>query len=93
MRAHPSCRTTAVEADPERAARVARNASRLGVPDLRVVEGRAPDALTHLGAPDAVFIGGGATGPGVLDSCLAALRPGGQAGGARRHPGDRVAAG
>jgi precorrin-6Y C5,15-methyltransferase (decarboxylating) len=78
MRAHPSCRTTAVEADPERAARVARNSARLGVPDLRVVEGRVPDALIGLDAPDAVFIGGGATRPGVLDTCLAALRDGGR---------------
>ena len=78
MRAHPTCRTTAVEADPERAARVARNATRLGVPDLRVVEGRAPDALAGLEAADAIFVGGGATRPGVLDACLAALRPGGR---------------
>ncbi len=78
MRAHPTCRTTAVESDPERAARIGRNAVRLGVPDLRVVEGRAPDALTGLDVPDAIFIGGGATRPGVLDACLAALRPGGR---------------
>ncbi|MGN0062813.1 MAG: precorrin-6y C5,15-methyltransferase (decarboxylating) subunit CbiE [Nocardioides sp.] len=78
MRAHPTCRTTAVEADPERAARVRRNAAALGVPDLVVVEGRAPDALAGLDAPDAIFIGGGATRPGVLDTCLSALRPGGR---------------
>ncbi|HEY9394029.1 MAG TPA: cobalamin biosynthesis bifunctional protein CbiET, partial [Nocardioides sp.] len=45
---------------------------------LTVVEGRAPDALADLPAPDAIFIGGGATRPGVLDTCLAALRPGGR---------------
>ena len=78
MRAHPSCTTTAVEASPERAARIARNATRLGVPGLTVVQGRAPDALRDLPAPDAIFIGGGATRPGVLDTCLAALRPGGR---------------
>lgn len=78
MRAHPTCSTTAVEADPERASRVVRNATRLGVPDLRVVEGRAPDALTGLEAPDAIFIGGGATRPGVLEACLTVLRPGGR---------------
>lgn len=78
MRAHPSCRTVAVESDPERAARVARNAARLGVPSLEVVHGRAPDALAGLPAPDAVFVGGGATRPGVLDACLDALRPGGR---------------
>jgi precorrin-6Y C5,15-methyltransferase (decarboxylating) len=78
MRAHPTCTATAVEGDRERAARIARNAARLGVPGLHVVNGRAPDALAGLPAPDAVFVGGGATAPGVLDTCLAALRPGGR---------------
>ncbi|WP_347565633.1 precorrin-6y C5,15-methyltransferase (decarboxylating) subunit CbiE [Nocardioides sp. IC4_145] len=78
MRAHPACRTTAVESHQERAARIARNAARLGVPELTVVEGRAPDALADLPFPDAIFVGGGATCPGVLDACLAALSPGGR---------------
>jgi precorrin-6Y C5,15-methyltransferase (decarboxylating) len=78
MRAHPGCRTTAVEADPDRAARIARNADRLGVPDLRVVEGTAPGVLDGLDAPDAIFVGGGATRPGVLEACLSALRSGGR---------------
>lgn len=78
MRAHPTCRATAVEADPDRAERIGRNAARLGVPGLRVVPGRAPDALAGLSAPDAIFVGGGATREGVLDACLAALRPGGR---------------
>ncbi|RYB94430.1 precorrin-6y C5,15-methyltransferase (decarboxylating) subunit CbiE [Nocardioides oleivorans] len=78
MRAHPTCRTIAIESDPERAARIARNAQALGVPDLQVVEGRAPSALSDLEAPDAIFIGGGATREGVLDTCLAALKPGGR---------------
>lgn len=78
MRPHPTCRTIAIEANPERAARIARNAAALGVPGLQVVEGRAPEALAGLTAPDAVFIGGGATVPGVLEACRAALRPGGR---------------
>ncbi|MEI5675569.1 MULTISPECIES: precorrin-6y C5,15-methyltransferase (decarboxylating) subunit CbiE [unclassified Nocardioides] len=77
MRAHPSCRTAAVEADPERAARIARNAAALGVPALEVVTGRAPDVLPAE-APDAIFVGGGATAPGLLDACVARLRPGGR---------------
>ena len=48
------------------------------MPHLRVVRGRAPDALAGLPAPDAVFIGGGITNAGVLDACWAALRPGGR---------------
>jgi precorrin-6Y C5,15-methyltransferase (decarboxylating) len=78
MRAHPSCTATAVEADAGRAERIGRNADRLGVPGLRVVAGRAPDALEGLAPPDAVFVGGGATRPGVLDACLEALGPGGR---------------
>jgi precorrin-6Y C5,15-methyltransferase (decarboxylating) len=78
MRAHPTCAATAVEADPERVARIGRNAARLGVPTLEVVHGRAPGALTGLRPPDAVFVGGGATREGVVDRCLHALRPGGR---------------
>ncbi|MFI1525913.1 precorrin-6y C5,15-methyltransferase (decarboxylating) subunit CbiE [Streptomyces griseus] len=78
LRAHPSCRAVSVERDPVRAERITRNAERLGVPALRVVTGPAPAALAGLAAPDAVFIGGGLTAPGLLDACWAALRPGGR---------------
>jgi precorrin-6Y C5,15-methyltransferase (decarboxylating) len=78
MRAHPTCRTIAIESDPERAARIARNAHALGVPDLRVIEGRAPAALKDLETPDAIFIGGGATREGVLDTCLSSIKPSGR---------------
>lgn len=78
MRAHPTCRTVAIESDSARADRITCNANALGVPALRVVHGSAPDALAGLPAPDAVFIGGGGTRPGVLDTCLRALRPGGR---------------
>ncbi|WP_233489389.1 precorrin-6y C5,15-methyltransferase (decarboxylating) subunit CbiE [Blastococcus sp. TF02-09] len=78
MRTHPSCRAVAVESAPDRAERIVRNAGRLGVPGLRVVEGRAPQALAGLAAPDAVFVGGGVTVPGLLAACWAALVPGGR---------------
>ncbi|MGY1722030.1 precorrin-6y C5,15-methyltransferase (decarboxylating) subunit CbiE [Blastococcus sp. SYSU DS0533] len=78
MRTHPSCRAVAVERDPARATRIGRNARRLGVPGLEVVPGAAPGALAALPAPDAVFVGGGATVPGLLDACWEALRPGGR---------------
>lgn len=78
MRTHPTCRAVAVESHPDRADRIARNAARLGVPGLRVVEGRAPGALAGLPAPDAVFVGGGATTPELLETCWAALPPGGR---------------
>ena len=78
MRAHPTCRAVAVEASQERAERIARNAARLGVPYLRVVHGHAPEVLGRLGAPDAVFIGGGLTTPLLVDACWDALPPGGR---------------
>ncbi|RBM17548.1 precorrin-6y C5,15-methyltransferase (decarboxylating) subunit CbiE [Streptomyces sp. PT12] len=78
LRTHPLCRASAIESRRERAARIRRNARRLGVPSLTVVEGTAPKALAGLPAPDAVFVGGGASGPGVIDACLGALRPGGR---------------
>ncbi|MGY1705898.1 precorrin-6y C5,15-methyltransferase (decarboxylating) subunit CbiE [Geodermatophilus sp. SYSU D00697] len=78
MRAHPTCRAVAVEASAERAERIARNAARLGVPYLRVVHGAAPEVLARLAAPDAVFVGGGLTTPGVLEACWDALVSGGR---------------
>jgi precorrin-6Y C5,15-methyltransferase (decarboxylating) len=80
MRVHPSCRAVSVESSPERARRIVENAARLGVPGLQVVEGRAPAALSGLPAPDAVFVGGGLTSDGLLETCWAALRPGGRLG-------------
>ncbi|MET9833966.1 precorrin-6y C5,15-methyltransferase (decarboxylating) subunit CbiE [Streptomyces sp. NPDC006385] len=78
MRTHPSCRAVSVERDPVRAERIGRNAERLGVPGLRVVTGAAPAVLAELPSPDAVFIGGGLTAPGLLDACWEALPVGGR---------------
>src|SRR3954453_23518362 len=81
MGGDPSFRAGAGGAGPGRAARITANATRLGVPGLQVVAGRAPDALAGLASPDAVFVGGGATVPGVLEACWNALAPGGRLGG------------
>jgi precorrin-6Y C5,15-methyltransferase (decarboxylating) len=78
MRTDPSCRAVTVERDPARAARITRNADALGVPALRVVTSAAPDSLAGLPVPDAVFIGGGLTVPGLLDACWDALPAGGR---------------
>lgn len=78
MRAHPSCRTIAIEADAGRQAHIEHNRDALGVPALRLVAGRAPEALAGLPEPDAIFIGGGVTVPGVLEHCWAGLKPGGR---------------
>jgi precorrin-6Y C5,15-methyltransferase (decarboxylating) len=73
MRTHHSCRAIAVEAHPERAARITSNARSLGVPSLSVITGDAPEALTGLPAPDAIFIGGGLAD--VISPCWDALPP------------------
>ncbi len=78
MLADPSMKAIAIEANGERAARIGRNASAFGVPGLRVIEGEAPVALIGLPTPDAIFIGGGGSEPGVLDTAIASLKPGGR---------------
>jgi precorrin-6B C5,15-methyltransferase / cobalt-precorrin-6B C5,C15-methyltransferase len=67
-----------IEERADRAERAMRNALVLGAPDLKVVIGLAPNVLVGLPAPDAVFIGGGLTDPGVFDAAWAALKPGGR---------------
>jgi precorrin-6B C5,15-methyltransferase / cobalt-precorrin-6B C5,C15-methyltransferase len=74
---HPSLKAIGIEADPDRAARAARNAAALGTPDLEIVQGRAPASLHDLPKPDAVFIGGGLAEPGLFDAVWSALKPGG----------------
>ena len=75
---HPSMKAIGIESDPERAARAARNAARLGTPDLEIVQGRAPEALRGLAVPDAVFLGGGVADPATFEAAWASLRPGGR---------------
>lgn len=78
MRAHPSCRAIAIEADDGRQQHIAHNRDALGVPGLQLVAGHAPEALEGLEAPDAIFIGGGVTIPGMLETCWANLKSGGR---------------
>lgn len=78
LRAEPTARAVAVEERAERAERARANAAALGVPRLRVIEGRAPASLAGLDPPDAVFIGGGLTRPGLIEECWRRLRPGGR---------------
>lgn len=78
MLADPSLRAIAIEASPERSARIRRNAGNFGVPGLVIVEGEAPAALSDLAAPDAIFIGGGGSDAGVLEAAIGQLRSGGR---------------
>ena len=78
LRTEASARAIAVERHEERAERVRANARALGVPQLEVVLGSAPEALCELPGPDAIFIGGGLTTVGVIERCWYSLRPGGR---------------
>ena len=75
MLRHPANRAIGIETRPDRAGRAAANAETLGVPGLEVRIGTAPAALAGLPTPDAIFIGGGAREPGLLDAAYQALRP------------------
>jgi precorrin-6B C5,15-methyltransferase / cobalt-precorrin-6B C5,C15-methyltransferase len=78
LRAEDNARAIAIERREDRAERLISNALRLGVPRLEVVQAEAPGALDGLEPPDAIFIGGGVTEPGLIESCWDALKPGGR---------------
>jgi precorrin-6Y C5,15-methyltransferase (decarboxylating) len=78
MRSAARARAVAIERDSARGAMIRDNALALGVPDLELVEGTAPDALAGLDRPDAIFVGGGLSNEGLLDHCWRALKPGGR---------------
>lgn len=74
MRGARYARAIGIEPRADRRAMAAANALALGVPRLELIEGRVPEALAGLDAPDAVFIGGGLS-EAVFDAAWAALRP------------------
>jgi len=74
MRAARYARAIGIEPRADRRAMAAANALALGVPQLRLIDGEAPEVLAGLDAPDAIFIGGGLTDE-VFEVAFAALRP------------------
>lgn len=74
MLAHPGNCAFAIEVREDRAARIVRNATALGVPDLVVMAGHAPEIFRQLPEPDAIFVGGG--GADVVDAAHDALPSG-----------------
>ncbi|HEY0715101.1 MAG TPA: precorrin-6y C5,15-methyltransferase (decarboxylating) subunit CbiE [Polyangia bacterium] len=72
-------RAYAIEVDPESVAICGDNLRALGVDNVEVIAGRAPEALLTLEAPNAVFIGGskGSLEP-IIDVAWERLRPGGR---------------
>jgi precorrin-6Y C5,15-methyltransferase (decarboxylating) len=77
LRAARGGKAIAIERNPARCAMIARNAAALGTPGLDIVNQAAPDALAGLAAPDAVFIGGGAS-QGLIKTCWDSLPTGGR---------------
>jgi len=69
--AAPKGRVYAVECEPDACGLICQNREKFRAYNLTLIEGRAPDALADLPAPDAVFIGGTKGGmEGVLDAVL-----------------------
>ncbi|MEE3045408.1 MAG: precorrin-6y C5,15-methyltransferase (decarboxylating) subunit CbiE [Pseudomonadota bacterium] len=65
-------KAVAIERDAERCAMIKKNALRLGVPGLVIEQSTIEDAIAfadRLPRPDAIFIGGGITGNGLLEAC------------------------
>jgi len=75
LRCDRSLRAVALERSAARVETIRANAAQLGVPRLEVRLGEAPSALGDLPAPDAVFVGGGLSTPGLIEACWSALRP------------------
>jgi precorrin-6Y C5,15-methyltransferase (decarboxylating) len=78
MMADPANSAVAIEARHDRAERIARNALSFGVPGLPVITGEAPHVFAELAPPDAIFIGGGASAPGMIERACDALAAGGR---------------
>jgi precorrin-6Y C5,15-methyltransferase (decarboxylating) len=78
MLADPANAAMAIEERADRAARIVRNAAALGVPGLTIVTAQAPAAFSDLPPPDAIFIGGGAGDPAVINQAWVALPAGGR---------------
>ncbi|MDG2298443.1 MAG: precorrin-6y C5,15-methyltransferase (decarboxylating) subunit CbiE [Planktomarina sp.] len=74
MRAARYAKAIGIEPRADRRLMASKNALALGTPQLQLVDGLAPMALTNLPAPDAVFVGGGLTEE-VFDVAWAALKP------------------
>lgn len=78
MRLDASCVCLAFELREDRAERIRENAARLGVPNLTVVQGKAPHTFADLQSPDAIFIGGDVSNNALFDACWERLRSGGR---------------
>jgi precorrin-6Y C5,15-methyltransferase (decarboxylating) len=77
MRAARDSRAIGIERRADRRAMALENAISLGAPNLQVIDGEVPNALSDLKAPDAVFIGGGVSHE-TFAAAWSALKPHGR---------------
>ena len=77
MRGAPEAKAIGIEHQEERRTMAAQNALILGVPKLQLLDSKAPEGLSDLAPPDAVFIGGGLSLENV-QICIDALNPHGR---------------
>ena len=75
-RSGSGCRAVAFETRPDRRMRIVANARAFGA-DIDVRE-EAPEGFEGVAQPNVIFIGGGLTGSGMLEACLAQLPAGGR---------------
>ncbi|MEL7525743.1 MAG: precorrin-6y C5,15-methyltransferase (decarboxylating) subunit CbiE [Pseudomonadota bacterium] len=78
LRAANRTRAIGLEPHADRRKMAADNATALGVPHLELINATAPEGLDGLARPDAIFIGGGLTVPGIIERSLEALSAGGR---------------
>ncbi|WP_084497178.1 precorrin-6y C5,15-methyltransferase (decarboxylating) subunit CbiE [Nocardia amamiensis] len=79
-RAHPANRAVTFERLERRRLQISDNAAALGVPHIVIRGGLRAELSgdTEIASPDAIFVGGGLTQDGLLESCWAQLRQGGR---------------
>ena len=75
-RSGPDCRAIAFERDEARRARIIENANAFGV-NVEVAFD-APESFSLSGPPAAIFVGGGASQPGLMQACWEQLPDGGR---------------
>lgn len=73
MRSGQGAKAFAIEQDASRCELIAKNATILGTPTLKIHHGSAQEQLSELPTPDAIFIGGGLTSNGLFDALWDAL--------------------
>ena len=78
-RSQPTARVHAVERRAQFCQHIQENLRRFPAPNLRLIQGVAPEACQELPDPDAVFLGGsGGRLADILDQVTRRLRPGGR---------------